>query len=189
MNLIAMALCWWEINNGKCRLILMNHQTKFDVICDPPREKVPLGAKNFWVYCTLLQTWQYWPDWWRFHSFASFRCLVTVLQSQGTLKLIIGEKRPWMIELIFRLPPCHVNEMTFASLLCVFLAVLLGCFYSQELKTRNWCNYNCVSCVVSWVARARKSHLVHLRSWAVLRSPWTKMARQSRSFYLRNYKE
>ena len=63
-----------------------------------------------------------------------------------------------MIELIFRLPPCHVNEMTFASLLCVFLAVLLGCSYSQELKTRNWCNYNCVSCVVSWVARARKSH-------------------------------
>ena len=30
MNLIAMGLCWWEINNGKCRLILMNHQTKFN---------------------------------------------------------------------------------------------------------------------------------------------------------------
>ena len=62
-------------------------------------------------------------------------------------------------------------------------------FYSQELKTWNWCNYNCVSCVVSWVARARKSHLIHLRSWAVLQSPWTKMVRRSRSFYLRNYKE
>ena len=44
---------------------------------------------------------------------ASFRCLVTVVQSQGTLRLIIGEKRPSIIELIYRLPPCHVNKMTY----------------------------------------------------------------------------
>ena len=47
---------------------------------------------------------------------------------------IIGEKRPWMIELMFHLPLCDINKMTYRSLLCVFLAVLLGCSYSQELR-------------------------------------------------------
>ena len=103
-------------------------------ICDPPHEKVPLGAKNnIWVYCTLLQTRQYWPDWWRFHSFASFRCLVTVLQSQGTLKLIIGEKHPWMIEWIFRLAPCHVNKMTCESSVC-FLLFCLAVHIPKNLR-------------------------------------------------------
>ena len=39
-----------------------------------------------------------------------------------------------MIELIFRLCPCHVNEMTFASVLCVFLLFCLAVCIPKSLR-------------------------------------------------------
>ena len=100
--------------------------------------------------------------WWRFHSLGTSRCLVTVLHSQDSPKLIIGEKRIWIINLNFCISPCKVNKMSSSSLQC------MPCCFGALLGSNNsrYETGSCDSCVVSsvgwvrmWLGRATRFYL------------------------------
>ena len=118
--------------------------------------------KNFWVFCAVLQARRYWPHWWRFHLLGTSRCLVTVLQSQDTPKLIIGEKRVWIINLNFCISPCKVNKMSSSSLQC--MPCCFGALHGSNNSRHE--TGSCDSCVVSsvgwvrmWLGRATRFYL------------------------------